>query len=473
MTQTASKTVTHRDASFDLARHAVTLTYDTLPPAVTRLTKQCVLDTLGVIIGAGQLAPEARAVAGFVKEMEGKPESTLLSFGGRAPAPWAAFANGSLGHMIDYDDRCGGGHPSVTTVPVAFAIAEKLGGVSGRELLAAIAAGVDIQTRLSLAIPDVEWTMTEGWFATQLLGFQSGAATAGRLLGLTEEQMLNALGIAFTQASGSREMAVGAATHARALQAGFTGQGGIVAALLAARGITGPRNSLEGRYGLYQVYLHTKPDRDALIGELGARFSTLDDHCFKAWPACAATRSPVGALLGLREAHGIRPEDVEEIVLVGGDMHTQLLSEPLESKRRPQTSIDAKYSIPFTIAAGMVNGNVTLGAYTPDGRIDPDVLAMAGRVRHQPVPEERKTSLIPTVEVRTKDGRVFSRAEEFPLGDNENPMTQEQIEAKFRDCVSFSALPVPPANVDRVIDLVNRLETLADATEVIRLLSPN
>ena len=472
MTQTASKTVTQRDAAFDLARHAVTLAYDALPPAVVRLTKHCVLDTLGVIIGAGKLAPEARTVFEFVREMEGKPESTLLSFGGRAPAPWAAFANGSLGHMIDYDDRCGGGHPSVTTVPVAFSIAERLGGVSGRELLAAIASGIDIQTRLSLAIPDVEWTMTEGWFATQLLGFQSGAATAGRLLGLNEEQMLNALGIAFTQASGSREMAVGTATHARALQAGFTGQGGIVAALLAAQGITGPKNSLEGRYGLYQVYLHTKPDRDALIGELGTRFSTLDDHCFKAWPACASTRSPVGAVLGLRETNGIRPEEVEEIVVVGGDMHTQLLSEPLESKRHPQTSIDAKYSIPFTVAAAMVNGNVTLGAYTPDCRIDPDVLAMAGRVRHQTVPEERKTSLIPIVEVHTKDGRVFSKAEEFPLGDNENPMTQQQIEAKFRDCVSFSALPVPPENVDRVIDLVDRLETLADATEIIRLLSP-
>jgi 2-methylcitrate dehydratase PrpD len=472
MTQTASKTVTHQDASFDLARLAVTLTYDALPLAVAQLTKQCVLDTLGVIIGAGKLAPEARTVMDFVKEMEGKPESTLLSFGGRAPAPWAAFANGSLGHMIDYDDRCGGGHPSVTTVPVAFAIAERLGGISGRELLAAIAAGIDIQTRLSLAIPDVEWTMTEGWFATQLLGFQSGAATAGRLLGLNEEQMLNALGIAFTQASGSREMAVGAATHARALQAGFTGQGAIIAALLAARGITGPKNSLEGRYGLYQVYLHTKPDRDALIGDLGTRFSTLHDHCFKAWPACASTRSPVGAALGLREAHGIRPEDVEEIVVVGGDMHTQLLSEPLESKRHPQTSIDAKYSIPFTVAAAMVNGNVTLGAYTPDGRVNSNVLAMAGRVRHQPVPEESKTSLIPTVEVHTKDGSVFSRAEEFPLGDNENPMSQAQIEAKFRDCVSFSDRPIPKENVDRVIDLVAKLDTLADATEIIRLLSP-
>jgi 2-methylcitrate dehydratase PrpD len=121
----------------------------------------------------------------------------------------------------------------------------------------------------------------------------------------------------------------------------------------------------------------------------------------------------------------------------------------------------------------MVNGNVTLGAYTHDGRVDPGVLAMAGRVRHQPVTEERKASLIPTVEVHTKDGRVFSKAEEFPLGDNQNPMSQEQIEAKFRDCVSFSALPVPPENVDRVIGLVDRLETLDDATEVIRLLSPS
>ena len=471
MTQVTPDTATERDATYALARHAVTLPYEALPPAVVELTKRCILDTLGVIIGASSLTPEARIVVDYVRELGGKKESTILGFGGRAPAPWAAFANGSLGHMLDYDDLGAGGHPSVTTVPVAFAVAEMVGGVSGRELLTAIAAGIDIQTRLHLAIPIVEWTMAEGWFGTQLLGFFASTATAGRLLGLNEEQMVNALGIAFTQVSGSREMAVGEATHLRGMQAGFTGQGGILAARLAQRGIIGSKNSLEGRYGLYRNYLHTKPNRDILVGGLGTWFPTIQDHSFKAWPACASTRAIVGAILDLRAAHQLRPEDVEEIVIVGGDMHTQLLSGPLESKRRPQTSIDAKYSIPFTAAVAMTRGTAELRDYTDDGLNDGEVLAMARRVRHQVVSEGENGSPIPKVEIRTHDGSVYAQRVDHPLGDTQNPMSHQQLQAKFRDCVSFSVKPIPDARVERAMERISELETVPDATSVIRLLA--
>src|SRR3954470_22377489 len=135
-----------------LSRHAATLQYEQLPTELVALIKQCVLDTLGVIIGASTLAPEGALVAQYVKDLGGKAESTVLGFGGKAPAPWAAFVNGSLGHMLDFDDVGEGGHVSVATVPVAFALAEKLGKISGRNLITAIAAGTDIHTRLAQAI---------------------------------------------------------------------------------------------------------------------------------------------------------------------------------------------------------------------------------------------------------------------------------------------------------------------------------
>src|SRR5688500_11964970 len=216
-----------------LARHAATLRYEALPPALVDMLKQCVLDTLGVAIGASTLAPEAAILAEYVNALGGKPEATLLGFGGKAPAPAAAFVNGSLGHMLDYDDMGESGHPGIVTIPVALALAEKLGGVSGRELIAAVAAGMDVMTRIRRAIDVPDWTMTEGWFATQLIGFVAGAATAGRLLHLDPEQMENALGIGFNQMSGTRQMAEGAATHMRSMQAGFSGQGAVLAAELA------------------------------------------------------------------------------------------------------------------------------------------------------------------------------------------------------------------------------------------------
>jgi 2-methylcitrate dehydratase PrpD len=299
-----------RGVTRKLARHAATLRYEALPPALVDMIKQCVLDTLGVSIGASTLAPEAAILADYVKALGGASEATVLGFGGRAPAPWAVFVNGSLGHMLDYDDLGESGHPGIVTIPVALAVAEKLGGVSGRDLITAVAAGTDIMTRLTQAIDVPDWTMTEGWFATQLMGFLAGAATAGRLLGLDEEQMENALGIGFNQMSGSRQMAVGAATHMRAMQAGFSGQGAILAAELARRGIIGSKEIVEGRYGFFRTYIRGRePDWNAIVDGLETRFPLIEKHGFKVWPACAYTRPTNAATLYLREWHGLKPED--------------------------------------------------------------------------------------------------------------------------------------------------------------------
>src|SRR3954469_10488541 len=149
-------------ATRQISECTVALTYDALPPELVELIKQIVLDMLGVAVGASGLAPEARILADYVEALGGRPESSVLGFGSRAPAPWAAFVNGSLGHMLDYDDVGAGGHVGIATVPVAFAVAEKLGaeklgGVSGRDLITAIAAGTDLHTRLDLAVRLPDW----------------------------------------------------------------------------------------------------------------------------------------------------------------------------------------------------------------------------------------------------------------------------------------------------------------------------
>lgn len=442
------------------------------------MIKQCVLDTLGVSIGASTLAPEARILAGHVTEQGGKPEATLLGFGGKAPAPLAVLLNGSLGHMLDYDDMGESGHPGIVTIPVALALAEKTGGVDGRELIAAVAAGMDVMTRISRAIDVPDWTMTEGWFATQLIGFVAGAATAGRLLRLDEERMENALGIGFNQMSGTRQMAEGAATHMRSMQAGFSGQGAVLAAELARRGIIGPKEIIEGRYGFFKTYIRgCEPDWDRIVDGLGVKFPLLEKHGFKVWPACAYTRTTNASTLAMREQHGLKPGDIESITIVGGTGGTQQLCEPLAAKRRPTVSIDGKFSIPFTTAVMMAKGNVTLRDYTDTGLRDPAVLAMADRVSYRPDPrpatgkggsqDVSKTS----VEIVTKDGRRFEHRSTSVPGDPKNPVGWERLEAKFRDCVSFSAKSIDAASLDRAVGKIRDLEKLSDATEIVRLLS--
>jgi len=469
---------TGKDASRKFSRHAATLQYDAIPRELIELTKQCVLDTLGVAIGASGVNDEAKLVHEYVRDLSGREEATIWGFGGKAPAPWAAFVNGSLGHMLDYDDVSDGGHVSISTIPPGLAIAEKLGGVSGRDFLTAVVAGTDIHTRLSLAVDIPDWTMAEGWFATQLFGYISGSATAGRLLHLDEEKMENALGIGYNQMSGSRQMAVGAATHMRAMQAGFSGQAATAGAEMARRGIIGDKAFLEGRYGLFHNYVRTgTPHWDALVGELGTRFPLLKTHGFKVWPACAYTRPTNAAILILRNTHHVKPEDVEAITIIGGTGGTQLLCEPLEKKRRPQVAIDGKYSIPFTTGVMMARGNVTLRDYTDEGLRDPAALAMADKVSWRADPGQKMArggsggSIgMVEVEIKTKDGRVLSSRPTSVPGDPKQRVGWEVIEAKFRDCVAFAAKPMAAKNIERVIELVRDLEQLRDVTEVVRLL---
>jgi 2-methylcitrate dehydratase PrpD len=467
-----------KGATRALARHAATLEYDVLPPALVDLTKQIVLDTLGVATGASTLAPEAKLVAEYVLGLGGRQESTILGFGGRAPAPWAAFVNGSLGHMLDYDDMGESGHPGIVTIPVALAVGQRMGGVSGREFITAVAAGMDVMTRLTQAITVPDWTMTEGWFATQLFGYIAGAVTAGRLMRLTEEQMENAVGIGFNQMSGTRQMAVGAATHMRSMQAGFSGQGAVMAADLARCGIIGSKDVVEGRFGVFKTYIRSKaPDWNAITGGLGTHFPLLDKHGFKVWPACAYTRTTNAATLYLRETHRLTPDDIESITIVGGTDGTQQLCEPLEKKRRPQTSIDGKFSIPFTTAIMMAKGNVTLRDYTAAGLADAAVLAMADRISYRPAAEPAvgkggSSDVSRTaVEIATKDGRRLEHRSTGVPGDPKNPVGWNALEAKFRDCVSFSARPVSAASVARTIALVRDLENAADGTAIIDSLS--
>ncbi|MBI4191631.1 MAG: MmgE/PrpD family protein [Betaproteobacteria bacterium] len=467
-----------RDAAFDLAEYVVKTSYENLPPALVGVVKKSILDTLGVVTAASTLDPAAKTIAELIKEGAGKKESTVLGFGGKVPCWMAAFINGSMGHMIDYDDihEFVMGHPSITTVLPGMAIAERLGNVNGRDFITAVALGNDIITRLGRAIKlspqgRDEWTMDKGWFSTQLFGFISGAATVGKLLRLNQEQMVYALGIASAQLSGCRQMGTGFAAETRAIMAGWTGKGAVLSALMAQRGVTGAKDSIEGSYGVFRVYLQAKPDRDSLVGELGKRFDGINQW-FKAWPACGETHSSIYSTTELMRENNISAADVEEIRVIGGTPHVKLLSEPIQSKRKPQASIDAKYSIPFTVAVAAAKGNVALRDYSAEGLKDPIVLRMAERVSHQYIPEiaNKREYEEPTIEIRTKAGKVYSRRDSVFTGKPGKPVTKEKLVEKFRDCVSFAAKPVSKANVEKIIETVDQLENLDNVGQIMRLI---
>ena len=459
-------------ATRKLAEHAAALKYEDLPQAVIDITKRCVLDTLGVTIGASGLIEESPVLRDYVKDQGGKAESTIWGFGDKVTAMQAAFVNGSMGHMLDFDD-IGGGHPSIVTVPVAFGIAEKLGGVSGKDLISAIAAGADVYVRGNRAITIHDWTMTEGWFATQLFGYIGGAVTASHLLGADADQMENAIGIAYNQLAGSRQMATPASTHMRSMQAGYSGQGAVQAAELAAVGIIGDKEVFEGRYGVYHNYVSHRtrePDWRELTGELGTDFPILKQLGTKVWPACGYTRPVNAAIIHMRKTHNIDPTTVEEIEIRGGQGATRLLSEPPHEKARPKISIDAKYSIPYTCSIAMLKGDIKLGDYLDEALANPIHHAMGDKFHYVEDPEASAKSSMPIVTIRTNDNEYQHQVTGLP-GDVNHPVSQERLEDKFRDAASFSANPVTDKDIEEVVKLCATLESLEDATAIIKLLS--
>src|SRR5204863_1637718 len=201
-------------------------------------------------------------------------------------------------------------------------------------------------------------------------------------------------------------------------------------------------------------YVRNQPAWSELAQGVGTSFPLLDEHGFKVWPACGYTRATNTETQRLRRENRLSPEDVETITVIGGTGATRLLSEPIELKRRPQLSIDGKYSIPFTTAVMMVRGNVSLRDYTEEGLRDAAVLAMADRVGYRADPDAalpiggQSALSRPTVEIRTPDGRVLSCTPEGVPGHPAHPVSGDRLEAKSRDCVSFGYRPLIPGGAE-------------------------
>lgn len=457
-----------KDLAYTFAKYVVNTRYQDIPRDVVEVTKDSILDTLGVMLGATGVTPGIKELVELIKEAGGREESTILAFGGKVPAWMAAFVNGAMAHCLDYDDIHDEAalHASTPTVPSGFAIAERLGKVGGRDFIAAIAIGNDLACRLGLAI---DWKLD--WHITPLFGTFSATAVSAKLLGLDQERIVDALGISLCQAACTMELAYSTGSYLRGMYPAFPAKAGVLSALMASRGITGIKNTFEGRAGLFPVYFGGEYNRDILTADLGKRFEGANTS-FKFWPSCRETHAFIEATLGLISEHGLKPDDIQEIVTYEGSLaHT--CSEPLEGRRKPASSLDAKFSIPFSVAVAASRGAVKIKDFTPDGIKDRTALAMAQRVTpvlHKPFDEVK--GLTPgRVEIRTKHGPAYSRTVEFAYGHPKNPVSKQDLVDKFRDCAAYAVRPVPKANVDRVIELIGRLEQVDDVGQVMGLLS--
>ncbi|MGF6880304.1 MmgE/PrpD family protein [Paraburkholderia sp. MM5477-R1] len=455
------------DLCHHFARFVANTRYEDLSEDAIEGAKKTILDTLGVTLAASGMEPAVRALVELLQQSGGTEESTVLGFGGKLPAISAAFANGSMAHCLDFDDQTPwGAHAASSIVPSVFAIAERMGGVSGRRLITAVAIGQDLFARLRC---NVGWN--QNWNLSSMVGAFSATASAAYILELSAEQTAHALGIASQQSCGTMEVIFATGSDLRGMYAGFTAKGAVIAALLAQKGITGINTLFEGKAGIFNVYFGGKYDREKMLDGLGERFlggTTL----YKAWPAVGNSHTYIHATIELMKEKGIVAKDIETIRTFVGDF-TYTMCTPLEVRRAPSTLVDAKMSLPFIVGIAASKGKMGIADFSETALKDPDVLAMAAKVVPMRDPDQNWTFKLPDgrIEIVTRDGWVFERLGDKVPGSSEAPLTWEQLSEKFVSCASVAKVPRSKAGIRKAQELVRQLENVGDATDVLRALS--
>ncbi|MBN1847142.1 MAG: MmgE/PrpD family protein [Deltaproteobacteria bacterium] len=455
------------DASYSLAKNLVKLGYNDLPAETIEIAKKDILDTLGVAI-AGSSEPGGKELMTLVGEWGGKEESTIIMFDRKVPAPFAALVNGTTAHSLDYDDVIlSTGHVGVSIIPAAFSVAERKGKVKGRDLIAAVVLGIDVECRLGEASKPL--ALGPGWLYTPLYGVFGAAGVAGKLLDLDEDQMVNAFGIAYSHAAGTRQPVVDGALSKR-MAAGVASQAGVFSALAASKGITGARDCFEGKFGLFNVYHRGEYNKETLLADLGKYFPIVNLG-LKLFPACSATETAIEATLALVKEHNIKPEDVEQIIVHAGE-YSRNVCEPLEVKQNPRGTVDAQFSIPWVVATALIKGKVTIEDFTAEAIKNKPILEFARKVIPMVDAEVIGKDIFPAVvEIKMKDSStVYSRRENVATGHPDKPLDWEAMTSKFRDCARHGRKPLPGEKIEYIIQAINELENIDDVGEIIGLL---
>ena len=456
-------------AAETIASWATEITLDDIPEDVREHAKLHVLDTLGCGLAAHSacVAGEGRAV---MSELGGDTEAaTVIGLAGGLPAANAAFANAMLCHGLDFDDTHSDSVSHVSTViaPAALASAEALG-ASGGDALAAIVAGNEVVCRIGMAASGR--FHERGFHPTAICGVFGGTAAVARLHGLEPEAATRALGIAGSMASGVFAY-LEDGTPTKPIHPAWAAHGAHIATRLAAYGAIGPASVFEGRFGLYHAYVGIEPG-DAPLGDqladLGTRWET-PRIAYKPYPVCHVMHGALGAAAEGATGRIFAPDEIVDVVVTVPAAGVSLVLEPAASKVEPRSEYEGKFSLQYSIASLLVRGHVGVSDFTDAAITDPDVLSVARRVRY----ETREYPTYPQAfpggaRVTLADGTSFEADFPHQKGGPENPLTTDEIRAKFRE---NAALALSEAEAVRLEEAVLALDELDDVAAALAPLS--
>ncbi len=407
-----------------LAERIVFLDPERLPAAVRGKCEDLLIDVAGLCVTARNQDYAKATLAACDDE----GPCTAIGHARTLSAVAAALVNGTAAHGEDFDDTFEGGpvHAGAVIVPAVLAACERHN-PDGRAALLGIAAGVETMCRLSLVAPTR--THKAGFHPTAIFGAMGAAAGVGAALGLGERQLVDALGVAGSMASGIIEY-LAEGTWTKRIHAGWAAQSGLRAAMLARAGFSGPRTVFEGAHGLFHGFANTlEGDYDAITDEFGTRWVT-ETVAFKLYPCGTMTHPYIDC--ARRLAARVTAEEIAELVCEVGEGTVHRLWEPLAAKQSVSNGYAGKFSTPYCIAAGFVRGNVGLGDFSDEAVRDPAVAALAAKVRYQvdsknPYPR----NFTGHVRAHLHDGRVIEERQPHMRGGAQEPLTRKDVEDKF------------------------------------------
>src|SRR6185436_8799791 len=413
-----------------LAEKIVALQAGGLPAATARKCEDLLIDVVGLCVTACNEDYIRSALAGC----DDDGPCTAIGHKRTLNAAGAAFVNGTAAHGEDFDDTFEGGpvHAGAVIVPAVLAVAERHG-VSGKAALEGIAVGIEIMCRLGLVAPKM--VHKAGFHPTAVFGAMGAAAAVGKALGLDRKQIVDAFGVVGSMASGIIEY-LAEGTWTKRMHAGWAGQSGMRAALLARSGFSGPRTVFEGSYGFFHGFANTtKGDFEAVTGDFGTRWLT-QTLAFKLYPCGTMTHPYIDCArrLGARRigARGIKPDDIVEMTCDVGDGTVHRLWEPLAGKQTPNNGYAGKFSQPYCIAAGFIRGNVGLSDFSDAAVKEPAVVALAKKVRYRIDPNNPyPNNFTGHIRATLRDGSVIEERQPHMRGGAHEPLTRKDIEDKF------------------------------------------
>ena len=426
-----------------------------LSSEVFERTRYLLLDYLGVAI-AGSLTDSSQPAYRMLARSASDGPCTVIGTKSQASPEYAALANGAAAHSIELDDthQAGSIHPGVVMFSTGIALSESHPEIGADQFVSAVVAGYEVTTRLAMALqPKFHYEL--GFHPTPTCGVFGASVTAAKLLRLTEEQMLSAVGIAGSMAAGSLEF-LADGTWTKRLHPGLAAQNGILAANLAAEGFLAPGTILEGRDGFLSAYSR-QPKPELITQDLGEDFEILHTS-IKPHACCRYMQAPIDGLINLANEHDIHPDQIERVEVAVLEAGWGLVCEPGARKYSPGNVVDAQFSMPFGAAIALTNRAAGLDQFTEENFRSPQILNLMRKVvlkKDIRIEKNFPAEWPAIVQVHLTTGKQFEKFVRYPKGDPENPLTWQELSAKFQ---SLATRVFPSTRCEEIVSSVKEMK---------------